>query len=143
MPSAVSRPLRADDGTTLATLLDGEDFGWSPRGVARFVELAASLGRVLESGRGMVGFAVGTVVDVEANLDLIVIGPDHRRQGWGRALLRDWLDHAATRGATTTWLEVKVGNTPALRLYQAEGFREVGRRAAYYRDGSDAVLMRR
>jgi len=38
-------------------------------------------------------------------------------------------------------LEVKEGNTAAVRLYRRLGFVEVGRRAKYYTDGSAALLM--
>jgi ribosomal-protein-alanine N-acetyltransferase len=40
-------------------------------------------------------------------------------------------------------LEVKARNTRALALYARNGFVEVGRRRAFYADGSDAVLMAR
>lgn len=39
-------------------------------------------------------------------------------------------------------LEVSVGNERAHRLYLRHGFVEVGRRKKYYRDQSDALLMR-
>lgn len=39
-------------------------------------------------------------------------------------------------------LEVSASNERARRLYLKQGFVEVGRRKKYYRDGSDALLMR-
>ena len=40
-------------------------------------------------------------------------------------------------------LEVSADNPDALGFYAAEGFTAIGRRARYYRDGSDAVVMER
>ncbi len=40
------------------------------------------------------------------------------------------------------FLEVATDNAPALALYTAAGFVEVGRRRRYYAGGSDALVMR-
>jgi ribosomal-protein-alanine N-acetyltransferase len=39
-------------------------------------------------------------------------------------------------------LEVSAANQAALALYEAAGFEEIDRRRRYYRDGTDAVVMR-
>ena len=39
-------------------------------------------------------------------------------------------------------LEVSEKNTAALALYEKSGFREIARRRKYYKDGSDAVVMK-
>ena len=39
-------------------------------------------------------------------------------------------------------LEVAAGNEAALAFYAAEGFTEIDRRRRYYRDGTDAVVLR-
>jgi ribosomal protein S18 acetylase RimI-like enzyme len=36
---------------------------------------------------------------------------------------------------------VRPGNGPAIALYRAYGFHEVGRRVAYYDDGEDGLIM--
>jgi ribosomal-protein-alanine N-acetyltransferase len=42
------------------------------------------------------------------------------------------------------YLEVRETNAPARALYAAQGFREVGRRAQYYRRPvEDAIVLRR
>lgn len=41
------------------------------------------------------------------------------------------------------WLEVHAGHEKALKLYMKLGFREMGRRLKYYRDGGTAILMTR
>lgn len=39
------------------------------------------------------------------------------------------------------FLEVSEHNQPARRLYESLGFQQSGRRAGYYADGSDAIVM--
>ena len=50
---------------------------------------------------------------------------------------------AANAGAARLFLEVSEVNAPALALYEAAGYAEIGRRKAYYRDGSDARVLGR
>lgn len=71
-----------------------------------------------------VGFVVlaaprGTEEGVE--LRRIVIAPEYRGRGLGRAALRAVLDHVLAR-ADRLWLDVKPGNERALALYASEGF---------------------
>ena len=49
-----------------------------------------------------------------------------------------------SRGAQRVFLEVRPSNGHAIRLYDQEGFNEIGRRPRYYpaRDGrEDAIVM--
>ena len=46
-------------------------------------------------------------------------------------------------GAARCHLEVRLDNAGALALYHALGFEICGRRQGYYRDGSDALVLRR
>lgn len=82
------------------------------------------------------------VVD-EAHLLRIAVAPEHRRRGLARVLVRAVLARAAELGCTHVDLEVAADNAPALALYHALGFVEVGRRAGYYTTPpGDALLMR-
>ena len=116
-----------------------------PWSVAEFVTLLAAPATVLTSQPG--GFALGQVMADEAELLTIAVAPADRRRGLGRKLLGTFLSACAARGAATVFLEVDAGNAPALSLYHAAGFREAGRRRAYYHapDGSatDALILRR
>ncbi|MCA8879898.1 MAG: GNAT family N-acetyltransferase [Rhodobacteraceae bacterium] len=91
------------------------------------------------------GFALGRVVADEAELLTLAVAPEHRRQGRARSLLTALEGDAARRGAATLFLEVAADNDPAIRLYRAASYREVGRRRFYYRrEGAppvDALVM--
>ncbi len=97
---------------------------------------------VLDVTGQLVGYAGYWLVGPEAQISIIAIHPDQRRQGLGTLLLLHLLADAAGRGATEATLEVRRSNMAARRLYVAHGFTEVGRRRGYYKDtGEDAVLM--
>lgn len=90
-------------------------------------------------------FCLGRVAAGEGEILMLATHPGLRRQGLARTLLSRFLDRARRRDAERVFLEVGVSNMAARRLYQTAGFKEVGRRKAYYRSATgpeDAVVMR-
>jgi ribosomal-protein-alanine N-acetyltransferase len=86
-----------------------------------------------------------TVVD-ESEVLTFCVAQSARRHGLGRALLDAACNAVRERGAVHVFLEVSAKNDAALGLYREAGFVEVGRRGAYYHQGSDAsdaLVMRR
>jgi [ribosomal protein S18]-alanine N-acetyltransferase len=65
-------------------------------------------------------------------------------QGIGSALLEALLAEAEDRGCDEVFLEVRVDNPRAQKLYTRYGFRRIGLRRGYYQpSGTDAIVMRR
>ena len=97
---------------------------------------------VARSGDVIVGFAgIWLLVD-EAHVTTFATRRSWRRQGIGERLLLALLDLARNRGAHEATLEVRPSNTPARRLYEKYGFRNVGVRTRYYSDNNeDALIM--
>jgi len=91
------------------------------------------------------GFALGREIAGEAELLTLAVDPAARRHGNGRQLLAAFETEALNRGTTKTFLEVAASNFAAITLYQANGYRESGRRKDYYRPPAgqkiDAILM--
>lgn len=92
----------------------------------------------------VVGYiCVRSLLDVTHLLKITVL-PRFRRRGIGRALLQSAVKvlqevRPDTRELT---LEVRESNTAAIRLYKKAGFKETGRRRAYYRGpDEDAIIM--
>ena len=98
---------------------------------------------VIRAGGGPVlGYLCLWEVAHEIHVTNLAVHPAHRRQGLGRALLGPLLEEARGRGITLAFLEVRPGNTDAIRLYEGLGFRVIGRRKGYYFDtGEDALVM--
>lgn len=59
-------------------------------------------------------------------IDEFYIAPEHRRQGYGRAIIEQVLACLREQGATGVRLTVLVRNAPALAFWQAMGFQMVG-----------------
>lgn len=97
---------------------------------------------VIESDDVKAGYGEMRTVAGEAQIYNIVIDPAYRGRGLGEALMRHLTDKAEELGCSLITLEVRSGNAAATELYRKLGFREVGRRKAYYEKGNeDAVLM--
>ena len=80
-----------------------------------------------------VGFVLARTAGDEAEILSIGVAPPARRRGVGRRLMHDVIARLPAYGAAALFLEVDEGNEPALALYERLGFRQVGRREAYYR----------
>ena len=78
----------------------------------------------------------------EAELLRIAVDPAHRGQNHGRLLLEACQRDLEAEGLTQLYLEVRVSNAAARRLYRACGWRACGLRPGYYPDGEDAALFR-
>jgi RimJ/RimL family protein N-acetyltransferase len=47
----------------------------------------------------------------------------------------------AQQGASSVYLEVRLSNISAIKLYEKLGFREIGRRSNYYPDSKEDALV--
>jgi [ribosomal protein S18]-alanine N-acetyltransferase len=108
--------------------------------------LVAEQGRA-SSGDGasaLVGYVVALVAGADAEIADLAVAPEARRRGTGRALLERILDELVARDVQACYLEVRESNRAARTLYEASGFRTVGRRRGYYRQPvEDALLLKR
>ena len=78
----------------------------------------------------------------EAFVDDLAVFPEHRRRGIASALLARAETAAILRGCEKIHLECREGNAAALALYEARGYKRVGRRKGYYENPKeDAILM--
>lgn len=94
-----------------------------------------------EDGRVLGYLCLWEIAD-ELHITNIAVHATCRRQGIGRELLRGVLDDARQRKLRLVVLEVRPSNTEARTLYEAFGFRIIGRRRGYYYDtGEDALVM--
>jgi ribosomal-protein-alanine N-acetyltransferase len=119
---------------------------WSRGSFAALLERPRVFFAVAVDGpaRTVVGHVITWFVVDEAELANLAVAPSARRRGIGGALLRAAVGAAESRGATSMYLEVRASNRAAIALYGSRGFREVGRRPAYYRRPvEDALILRR
>lgn len=81
----------------------------------------------------------------EVHLLNITVAPEFQGQGWARVMLDALGIWSRGQGAEWLWLEARIHNTRAIRVYEAHGFHRVGLRKAYYPAGEgqreDAIVM--
>lgn len=141
------RVSKANAPLFLDRILEVEDLCFSspwPRRAFR-AELDNELSRIWACRRAgqIAGYICYWVLPGEIQVLNLAVHPTHRRAGLGSGLLACAVSEGRIGNAREVWLEVRVGNHPARRLYEKHGFREVGRRRRYYRDtGEDAIVMR-
>jgi len=82
-----------------------------------------------------VGFILTRSILDETEILTLAVHPDFRRRGIGQALVQNVL------GKGKVFLEVAVCNNQAAALYEKCAFVKAGIRRAYYRDGSDALVL--
>jgi ribosomal-protein-alanine N-acetyltransferase len=101
--------------------------------------------RALLAGEELLGYYVAMQGVDEVHLLNITVAPEYQHQGWARVMLDALALWARGLGAQWLWLEVRVSNTRAVAIYEAHGYRRVGRRKNYYPAGQgqreDAVVM--
>lgn len=103
-------------------------------------ELTRPHGRLRVARRDVVlGYANYWLVADEVHLLAIATHPDRRRCGVAQALMADVIAAAGADRLIT--LEVRADNAGAIALYRQWGFAEISRRAGYYADGVDAIVM--
>jgi [ribosomal protein S18]-alanine N-acetyltransferase len=123
--------------------LEDELFGpesWSAS--AYWNELAETATRhyvVALLGDRVVGYGGLAAFGDEAHVLTIGVAGAVQGRGVGTLLLRDLL---AAAGSRPVFLDVRVDNAVAQRLYERHGFVAVGRRRKYYQpSGTDALVM--
>ena len=96
-------------------------------------------------GERLIGFARALSDGVAtAYVGSVMVDPDYRRRGVGRALLAAAAEWGREHGIEKLELHVFPWNEGAIALYEAVGFRREGYRARHYLrdDGyADAILM--
>ena len=145
-PGVVVRPLTPADLPGLDAF-ERELFGPGAWSRAALAEELHGPGRWYVGGQDvatgeLVGYAGMSFDGVDAEVMTIGTTTGQQRRGVGSALLAALLGHAREVGAANVYLEVRVDNDAALRLYERAGFVRMGRRRGYYQpENVDAWTM--
>ena len=85
-------------------------------------------------GEKLVGYAGLMLIPPEGELVNIAVDRDCQGRGIGTQMLEYLLAEAEKRGITDIFLEVRISNAPARKLYEAAGFTFQAIRKNYYED---------
>ena len=117
---------------------------WSPASFAPEFNDPYTWFSVAEIDGIVSGYAIARIVAKQGEIANIAVDPAHQRSGLGGKLLDAAVVAADAADCEAVWLEVRVSNEPARRLYESRGFEPIGRRRGYYRTPvEDALVLRR
>ncbi len=136
LPSGtVVRPASAADLDRIAAIQSAspEASAWTPESYLAQGCLVAC------AGGTVAGFLAYRDVGGESEILNLAVAPEKRRNGVGGALVAELLAQAPG----PVFLEVRVSNHDARKLYEKQGFRQVGLRPSYYHTPpEDGIVMK-
>ena len=89
---------------------------------------------------GLSGLGLGGLIK-KGHVVSIAVSSEHRRKGIGEALVSKAMEAMKLYNAKQSYLEVRVTNDDAIRLYKKLGFEVSRTMHGYYADGEDAHVM--
>jgi ribosomal-protein-alanine N-acetyltransferase len=113
---------------------------WSEAALAEELSNPDSHFLVAECGE-VAGYIGVQEICGEAYITNIAVFESHRKKGIGKALLKAAADGAKERNCEFITLEVRVSNTPAIALYESEGFEKAGIRKNFYSDPTENGII--
>ncbi len=115
---------------------------WSEQSIKDEMDKENSVFLMAYEGENPIGYVGLSVVFDEGYMGNLAVIEAYRRNGVGRALMRELLNECLKLDLAFATLEVRSSNTPAINLYKSLGFDEVGRRKNYYKEPlEDALLL--
>src|SRR5258708_264437 len=96
--------------------------------------------KAADANGNLVGFVAGSPTWATQTDWIVTLGvhPRHQRRGLGQALL---FTCEESLSLPTIALTVRLSNEPAIRLYEAAGYKRAYIEPRYYNDGEDGVVM--
>ena len=105
---------------------------------------ANNLFKVLKNENDIIGYYIALFVEDECQLLNITVRLGLQKKGFGQLMLKNLFTDCRKRNAINIFLEVRKSNNAAIRLYEKNGFNEIGVRNNYYKNKEgkeDAILM--
>lgn len=118
-------------------------FPWSRQNFADSISAGYSC-RVLEQANALFGYGVMMAGPDEAHILTIGITSKWQKKGWGRKLLKYFIELSLQQNLRSILLDVRESNTGAANLYKQIGFQVIARRKNYYPamcGREDAIVM--
>jgi [ribosomal protein S18]-alanine N-acetyltransferase len=137
----IRRMAAADLPAVLAIEADAFTMPWSEATYAGLLRRSDADLFLAEAEGEVLGYAALWAVLDQGELGNIAVAPRRRGRGVGTRLLQVVFQRARERGVKELYLEVRVSNTAAQRLYERHGFQVVGRRRGYYAEPPEDALV--
>lgn len=139
----VIRPMEREDVPAVSSLEEAAfSMPWSPEDFLELVDREGSLYVVAVLDGAIIGCCGVTNACGDGDINNVVVDERYRGKGVGRIMLGTLLELGHGIGIVNYTLEVRVSNTPAIRLYEGLGFMSEGIRPGFYdKPKEDAMIM--
>ena len=130
------------DATGIARL-EEEIFSdaWSYRDVQDLIYTEGGMCFTAVDGDEVIAYVIGRLIAPEGEIYRVAVAPHKRQRGIGYRLLDYAVKTSKGQGLERLFLEVRSKNVPAINLYRAYGFKEIGTRKNYYKDPQDDAIV--
>ena len=130
------------DATGIARL-EEEIFSdaWSYRDVQDLICTEGGMCFTAVDGDEVIAYVIGRLIAPEGEIYRVAVTPSRRQRGIGYRLLDYAVKTSKGQGLERLFLEVRSKNVPAINLYRAYGFKEIGTRKNYYKDPQDDAIV--
>ena len=144
MPMLAIRDMTRDDVPDVIRIeREAYPFPWS-EGIFRDCLRSGYICCVVEIDDIIMGYGVMSSGAGEAHVLNVCVAEPWRGRGIGGQLLGHLLEFADSLSVSEVFLEVRVSNTTAIRLYSSLGFSQIGVRRGYYQavnGREDAIVL--
>ena len=139
----IFRRSKPDDSTAIAEA-EAQIFPdpWSKKDIMSCISTEGAMCFTAEEDGKPCAYVIGRVIAPEGEIYRVAVLPEYRKRGIAYRLLDYAVKTERGRGLEILFLEVRSRNTPAISLYRAYGFRDMGIRRGYYKNpDDDAIIM--
>ncbi len=114
---------------------------WAKEELIREIVNPHALNLVALLGDEVVGYVQCWYTFEDADIINIAVKNSCQRLGIGKMVLSELIRQLKVKGIQNIFLEVRVSNLPAQKLYKSFGFITLTKRERYYINGEDALVM--
>ena len=114
---------------------------WDYRSIMDLITTEGAMCFTASEGGRVVAYVIGRLIAPEGEIYRVAVDEVYRKRGIADRLLDYAIKTSRGKGLESVFLEVRSMNLPAINLYRAYGFVEVGRRRGYYRNPTDDAIV--
>ena len=114
---------------------------WSERDIQDLICTEGAMCFSAVDGDRLIAYVTGRIIAPEGEIYRVAVDPEYRQRGIGYRLLDYAVKTSKGQGLERLFLEVRSRNLPAVKLYTAYGFKQIGTRKNYYKNPTDDALI--
>ena len=142
-PSAIQKFYEEDLNQALSLEKSSYLTPWSKESFISAIRNPNGVNLVYKVQDEVIGYITSFMVLDEVYITNLLVAPEHRENGIGRALLSHLIEKIKQKKGFHIILEVREGNVGAINFYKKMGFQFIGSRKKYYSDtNEDALVMK-